>query len=211
LDGELQESLLQDIIPPDSFKELQTHLREGVLHAEAGWEAGSEDEDTLTGDFGGSLRTHGWIDFPQSIEPWQWRITYKKFRGRGGGAPEKVIGADGIVVVEVHLGNGGLMVSKGVLFQSKKAKGSSRGDMLDQVRRMEQTAPGGSAVFEFGPGGYRGASGRDILSAKEQQLTRIPHPEYQLGDYLAEQFLPCKSGLRGMYYDAVRENIVVPV
>ena len=32
---------------------------------------------------------------------------------------------------------------------------------------MEEFAPGGSAVFEFGPKGYRGASGQDILAARE--------------------------------------------
>jgi len=32
----------------------------------------------------------------------------------------------------------------------------------------------------------------------------------RLGYFLADDFLECKSGLRGMYYDAVRERLLVP-
>lgn len=202
---------MRDVIPEGLFRRIQAHLRERMAHAEHGWEPGADEEDTLTGDLGGSLRTLGWIESPRDAEPWHWRITYKKFRGRGDGAPEKQTGADGIFQVEVHRGNEALIVPKGILFQAKKFSGSSRSDLIDQVTRMEQTAPGGSAVFEFSPDGYRGASGRDVLLARERHPDRIPHPDDSLGHYLADRFLGCESGLRGMYYDAVRGILVVPL
>lgn len=202
---------MQDVIPVGVFEAIQEHLRERTAHAELGWEAGADEEDTLTGDFCGSLRTRGWIESTEDRVHWQWRVTYKKFRGRGHGASEKETGADGVFQVEVRPGDTSVIVPKGVLFQAKKYRGSGRSDLIDQVEEMERTAPGGSAVFEFGPNGYRGASGRDILETRELSPTKIPHPEERLGSYLADRFMPCEAGLRGMYYDAVRGNLIVPL
>jgi len=202
---------LQDIIPAPLFRTIRVYLIDRTAHAEQGWNAGADEEDTLTGDFGGSLRTGGWTESPENGTLWRWRVTYKKFRGRGKDAIEKDTGADGIFQIDVYRAGETLIVSKGVLFQAKKYQGSSRSELIKQVRDMERTAPGGSAIFEFGPDGYRGASGRDILGARESDPDRIPHPEERLGNYLAYRFMPCKSGLRGMYYDAVREILVVPL
>ncbi len=202
---------MRDVIPDDVLREIQAHIHTRIRHAEEGWDAGSDEEDTLTGDLGGSLRTPGWVESAQNGNHWRWRISYKKFRGRGGNAPESITGADGIFQVEVRPGIGPVEVVKGLLFQGKKYRGSARGDLMEQVTEMEQTAPGGSAVFEFSPNGYKAASGRSILERRKRQPAQIPHPEATLDGYLADQFLPCTSGLRGMYYDAVRGILVVPM
>jgi len=198
------------VIPESTFGAIQNYLRERTEHAEGGWDAGADEEDTLTGDFGASLRTRGWIISGDNRTRSAWRVTYTKFRGRGPRAPEKETGADGIFQIEVYPSDAPVLFSKGVLFQAKKYQGSSRGDLIEQVEKMEQIASGGTAVFEFGPQGYRGSSGREILAANELTATRIPHPERALGNYLADSFLPCESGLRGMYFDAERGNLVVP-
>lgn len=202
---------MQDVIPPGVFRDIQTHLREQTAHAEQGWEAGSDEEDTLTGDFCGSLRTSGWVESRENGTRWQWRVTYKKLRGRGRDAPEKMTGADGVFQVEVRPSDTPLFIPKGILFQAKKYQGSSRSDLITQVEEMERIAPGGSAVFEFGPDGYFGVSGRDVIVSQQIDPKRIPHPERPLGSYLADEFLPCEAGLRGMYYDAVRGNLSVPL
>jgi hypothetical protein len=198
-----------DIIPSVVFGDVQTHLRERSREAQSGWESASEEEDALTGDFCGSLRT-GWREAQASDGRWRWKVQYKKFRGRGDGALEKHIGADGLVQVEVHTPSG-VVITKGVLFQAKKVRGSSRSDLREQVEKMEGVAPGGSAIFEFGPDGYRATAGSVVIREIHARPTRIPHPTELIGEYLADQFLPCRSGLRGMYYDAVRENLIVPV
>jgi hypothetical protein len=200
---------LRDVIPSSVFEAIQRHLRERTKHAEGGWEAGSDDEDTLTGDLGGSLRTAGWRKTRDVDDEWEWRVSYKKFRGHGQGALEKTIGADGIVQVEVRPAMAGEIVTKGVLFQAKKHKGSSRTKLKGQVADMEDCAPGGSAVFEYGPNGYRAESGASIAK-KSNQDAGIPHPDMPLAEYLADSFLPCESGIRGMYYDAVRGVLEVP-
>ncbi len=199
---------MRDVLPKPLFDAMEGHLRDRGSEGHSGWESASEDEDTLTGDFCGSLRTP-WRQVKTDNGKWQWRISYKKFRGRGRNAFEKHSGADGIVQVEVH-GPTGEVTTKGVLFQSKKARGSSRSDLADQVAKMEGLAPNGSAVFEFGPEGYRAAAGSIMLEEIKTQPNRIPHPQQNIGEYLGGQFLPCKSGLRGMYYDAVRKILIVP-
>jgi hypothetical protein len=183
-------------------------LRERAARAEVGWESGSDEEDTLTGDFCGALRTD-WVSTAGDRGLWFWRVRYKKFRGRGRGALEKALGADGIFEIEARP-DGQEVVTKGVLFQAKKDRGSSRRDLREQVRQMETVVPGGSAVFEFGPNGYKAASGADMLPDLQIGTRTLPHPRNTMGEYLADQFLPCRSGKRGMYYDAVRQLLIVP-
>jgi hypothetical protein len=189
---------VQDVIPERVFRAIQKHLRERTALAERGWPAGEDDEDTLTGDFGGALRTGSWKQIQQNRVRWEWRVNYKKI----GSKAEKRIGADGIFQIEVQPSEGlSLVIYKSILFQAKKYKGGSRGSLIDQVELMEGIAPGGSAVFEFGPKGYRGAVGRVILEERGRNQRRIPQPEESLGVFLADRFLPCEAGLRNMYYD----------
>ena len=199
---------MRDVLPDPVFEAVQGHLQSGAEHAQTGWEAASEDEDTVTGDFGCSLRT-GWKEINSAKGAWRWLVTYKKFRGRGRGAVEKTFCADGIVQVEAFSADGDLH-TKGVLFQAKKASASQGQDMRNQVRLMESLAPGGSAVFEFGPEGYRAESGtiviRDIGSIRERPLERAR----PIGRYLSDEFMTCQSGLRGMYFDAVRKVLLIP-
>jgi hypothetical protein len=177
-------------------------------HAPVGWESGAEEEDTLTGDLGATLRRE-WSIVVVNGGIWNWRVTYKKFRGRGPGADEKHLGADGIFEIEVSR-NSEVHV-KGVLFQAKK-RGRRDRRLESQARRMEDVAKGGSAIFEYGPEHYNAiATGKylDELSAEVRRSgDEAPWP--LLGDFLGNDFLPCKTGLRGMYYDAVRGVLVLP-
>jgi hypothetical protein len=195
------------VIPERVFRAIQKYLIERTAVAERGWPAGEDDEDTLTGDFGGVLRTGKWKQVQQNRVRWEWRVNYKKI----GSKAEKRLGADGVFQIEVQPSNGSSRVDyKGILFQAKKHEGSSRGSLISQVELMEGIAPGGSAVFEFGPEGYRGAVGRVVLEEKVRNPNRIPHPDESLGAFLADRFLPCGAGLRGMHYDFNRKIIFVP-
>jgi hypothetical protein len=75
---------------------------------------------------------------------------------------------------------------------------------------MEHLAEGGSAVVEFGPGTYRAVSGSNYL--KEYSNSReLQAVDFQpLPDFLGDVFIPCISGLRGMYYDAIRALLILP-
>src|SRR5262249_44680409 len=65
--------------------------------------------------------------------------------------------------------------------------------------------------FEFGAHGYRAEDGALLIREMNARPFRIPHAKEPIGEYLASRFLPCKSGVRGMYYDAVRRNLIVPI
>jgi hypothetical protein len=201
---------LLDVVPQGLLRDVQNHIRNRVQHAEDGWDAGSDEEDTLTGDLGSSIRTSAHTHFENGTR-WEWRISYKKFRGRGANAAEKRLGADGIVQVEVLPSAGTqIIITKGILFQAKKVSSASRRDLLGQLQLMEDLAPGGSAVFEYGPDGYRASDGDDILTLSAETRS-VPHAREPLSAYLADRFLPCLTGLRGMYYNANRDHLIIPV
>ncbi len=199
-----------DVIPAVVVAKIMEHLRAGCERAEHGWTAGSEEEDTLTGDLGGSLRS-GWSEtMVDNYERWRWKLTYKKFRGRGAGATEKIIGADGIFQIEVEDRVTGRNFNKGLLFQAKKVEAKDRRQLLSQAHKMEALVPRGSAVFEYGPRGYHAADASKVIAAKGRLTADDQRQPEQLGDYLAERFVPCEIGIKGLFYDAVRGTLVVP-
>lgn len=202
---------MRDVIPDQLFEAIQDHFRHQSRRAKGGWESGSEEEDTLTGDIGAYLR-RGWTRRVLADGAlWRWRATYKKFRGRGRDALENKIGADGIVQVEVRRDGDPVVAAKGVLFQAKKGRLERDAHLMEQMSKMEILAPAGSVVFQYRADGCFVAPARDLLAAARhnQQLGAVrPAP---LGDYLADTFLPCGIGLRDMYYDAVRSVLMVPL
>ncbi|OGQ81379.1 MAG: hypothetical protein A3F90_12970 [Deltaproteobacteria bacterium RIFCSPLOWO2_12_FULL_60_19] len=198
---------MKDLLPEPAYDAIREHLSQRAREAAAGWEGGSDEEDTLTGDLGATLRTD-WSQLPPADGYlWRWRVRYKKFRGRGQGAFEKTSGADGILQIEITRGSEKHF--KGVLFQAKKV-GRLNGDLASQLERMEQLAPGGSAVIEYGPTTYRAAPGKDYLQGHATSHEQRDAGFRPLSEFLGDSFLPCASGLRGMYYDAVRELLVLP-
>jgi hypothetical protein len=193
---------MRDIIPDQVFQSIQDHLIRVGGSAHSGWSSGKSEEDTLTGDFCGRLRTE-WQGSAANGHPWMWRVRYTKFRGRGKNPFEKRSGADGIVQVEVTLAPG-VKIYKGLLFQAKKNLLGFNAKTVGQVRTMEEIAPGGSALFLYTPDEYRAISGTTYLERSD--AVELP----SLGDFLGKGFLPCKNGLRGMYYDAIRDLLLVP-
>jgi hypothetical protein len=198
---------MKNDMPPSVFASVQSHLRAGCLRGEKGWESGHEEEDTLTGDLCGSLRTDGWVDLTdENGGRWKFQVTYKKFRGRGKGAEEKSFGTDGIVEVQIENVSLGTKFGKGLLFQSKKYGDKDKSRLRHQARTMEKVAAGGSAIFEYGPDKYTGIDSSQVLG-DSINLSRTT-PKARLGDYLADRFLPCESGKRGMFYNAQAREIV---
>jgi hypothetical protein len=201
--------MIIDVIPPLVFASLQDKMRSGCEFAEQGWEAGSDEEDTLTGDLGASLR-RPWQDVfdPDSREVWRWRVSYKKFRSKGKSADEKLFGADGIFEIAVLDQRTGTRYVKGLLFQAKKKGDARKKKLEEQARQMERIAPGGAAILEYGPNGYSAWDAAESLlnTTAGDELKRIS----RLGDYLAGRFLACKVGKLGIYYDAIRRSLVVP-
>jgi len=199
---------MREILPTPVFGSIQQHLRSGARRGELGWEAGEDDEDVLTGDLGSCLR-RGWSRRVQvNGSAWRWRVTYKKFRGRGRGAAERMLGADGILQVEVEDLRTGMVDLKGILFQAKKNWRSTNSKLVRQIELMEHIAPGGTVVLNYTREVYYAIDGPIVIRA-EGKPELVAHP-MRLGDYLADTFLPCSSGLRGLYYDSRRRILIIP-
>lgn len=63
-----------DLIPKHLKLEIQEHIRKSSLRGEQGWKSSHEDEDSITGDFFGSLRNG-----LNKSDGFSWEITYNKF------------------------------------------------------------------------------------------------------------------------------------
>jgi len=199
---------LKDLLPAVVYDAIEQHLHDGGVRAREGWEAGEDEEDTLTGHVGAIFQTD-WSYLRANGDAWSWRVRYKKFRGRGPGAFEKRSGADGIFQVEVN--NSLTIRFKGLLFQAKKGR-DLNGNLVEQVASMERIATNGSAVFEYGPDEYRGISGKDYLEAQQTRASRsaVRDKLQPLGTFLGREFLGCAVGLRDLYYEATRGHLWRP-
>lgn len=202
---------MRDVIPEPVFVAIQNHLRVVGNSAQSAWPAANAEEDTLTGDFCSRLATGPWEIPINGAERWQWSIRYKKFRGRGPDAFEKRSGADGIIIIEVTPIANGVTLYKSILFQAKKGDLRLDADLLQQVRKMERIAHGSSVVFRYRQDAYRAVPGTSFLQRTSERRTSVERNEHPLGSFLSDKFLPCTSGVRGMYYDAVRERLLIPV
>jgi hypothetical protein len=168
------------------------------------------EEDDLTTRLGRFLDSR-WSNYESITQRmWRWRIDYKKFRGRGKGAIEKEIGADGLFQIELQNMVTGEMTMKGLLFQSKKEWQVKNTDLLKQAEKMERFVAGGGAVFDYEPDGYRAADATEVIKAEGTPHNLGNVGIMNLADYLTTRFMECKVGKRGLYYDAVRHVLVIP-
>lgn len=188
---------MHDQMPPQVFAAIQKHLRHESQLGEQGWQAGEDEEDTLTGHYLGKLQTDRWQVSWTSEGRWRWRIRYKKFGSKGANAPEKHLGADGIIQIELEDVRRKSSHYKGLLFQAKKSGKIQRQKLLKQAKQMEEIAPGGSAVFEYGPRQYLGVKSGLVIS---QEGAIDENDGIRLGDFLADKFMPCSVGRRGLHY-----------
>jgi hypothetical protein len=163
------------------------------------FESAGEDEDVVTGDFGGLIRrgpVRVTVDSKEGGGVWKWAITYKKIRGRGAGATEKYVGADG--VWEFVLDHGGREAQrKSALFQAKMA--GDGGPKLFAQSIALSTWREAAFVIEYAPDSVFGLYLDDVVAARGKALAmtaRIPFV-----DFLLDHFIACKVGDRDLYYD----------
>lgn len=188
---------------PSSLKEdIATHLRQAVEKAERSWRANRASEDSLTGALISNLEKPNWdTRIVDGSGVYRWRLDCTKIRGNGRGAPEKLIGADGIFQIEMHDEHTGEVKTKGLLFQAKKGK--SRAGLQGQVLKMEGVCDGGCAIFIYDESGFDAIDGKAFLGNSRT-------PGDSLGDYLVDRFLECKVGQFGLHFDDKRETLFLP-
>lgn len=197
---------MRDILPAAVINILRDRYAAGVANAEAIFDQHRGDEDAVTGALGQALAIGEPIRFQLESQKYEIDISYRKIRGRGPRAPERVYGSDGIFQIRVKDKTGQIVAQKGLPFQSKmnwKGKDSS---LLKQIKTMEETTPGG-IVIDFALTGYKACTAKAAMAASGNRRSVEKFGAVQpLGQVLSRDFLDCTVGRRGLFYDADKES-----
>lgn len=187
-------------LPPELKRIIRDRYLAGIADAEAKYRFSSADEDSLTGALGNNISMAHPMIYGDGHRQYRYQISYEKIRGRGAGAPEKSLGADGIFQIEVHDENG--VRRKGLPFQSKKQWRGTDSKLLNQTMDMIRTA-GGGIVIDYRPNQYTACRAEDVVhnQGNRRLIDRVGKAE-SLGQLLGNDFLDCKIGQVGLFYDA---------
>jgi hypothetical protein len=187
---------------PDELKAaIREHLDDALSSPAAMFEAASEDEDTLTGHVFGALHTPKTqavaVVNSEVAGRWTWKVSYTKFRGRGRGAPERDIGADGIIELSVR--RGGQLHRKSALFQAKV--GLRGGKPLQEQCARLSTWREAAFVVSYQSKRIVAADIDPILRSRGALREALAGAD-SLAEYLGTSFLDCRVGDVDLMYDA---------
>jgi hypothetical protein len=197
---------MRDLLPDFVRETIRDRYLAGVADAEAGFEYGEADEDSLTGALGQAISTKDWVTSSVDGQNYHWRIYYRKIRGRGAGAPEKHYGTDGIFQIEVADASGQLLRRKGLPFQAKKGWSSLDRSLASQAGKMLDMA-GDGIVIDYTDHGYTACSASSVILAHGQRTEAIKAGAVQpLGQALANEFLNCEIGKKGLFFNPDDES-----
>ena len=202
---------MNHILPQSVISSIQQSYLHGVTAAEKGYRYAQEDEDVVTGALGQAL-----LSEDQSVvvdnTVYVWRTTYQKFRGRGKNAAEKLLGADGIIQIEVRDGQQQVVVArKGLLFQAKNnwqgrdLKLKSQSGLLSFPYKI----PVG-IVINYSPRGYYAVPAETVYDADGDRGKIGDELFRPLSIALAEDFLYCRLGIEDVYYDPASKTLFLP-
>lgn len=200
---------MRGIVPDQAIMQIQRHLRAKCKTAQQGFFQMEMDEDSVTGALGERLRTTRSQGRKVLVNGklWRWRVSFQKLRGEGPKAAERSVGAAGLFQIEVEDHASGQMWRKGMLFQGKMSKDSDRARLKRQMEAMESITPMQSLVVEYDRTGYRSIPSHQLLTLNKSLRTVDSSQLVPLGDLLADRFVECTMGVKGMYYDAQRRAI----
>jgi len=194
---------------PSSLVELlrDRYIARVVLAAEA-FEANSADEDSVTGALGQMLLMSSPLAYQEGGETYSVQVSYRKIRGRGLNAPERLYGTDGIFQIAILDASGQVAFTKGLPFQSK-VNWRGRDSRLTAQASEIQFALGGGIVVDYAATGYMACSTLAVLNAggDRGQIDREGRM-HSLGHVLGIDFLECYVGREGLFFDAERERFI---
>src|SRR5262249_10514828 len=130
---------------------------------------------------------------------------YKKLRGRGPNAPEKRYVADGAFQIDVHDQNGRPLLRKALPFQAKTPSSWRAAKVAAQAKTLLASL-GGGLIIRYGPTNYQAAVAATVVEARGKLRASGPR---RLGEVLAHDFLECRIGRHGLYYDEEREEFAL--
>lgn len=193
---------MRDILPPEVLDRIRDRYITGVSDAVANFGQSSADEDALTGALGQAIATTIPLKVPTPAGIVAVKVSYRKIRGRGHGAPEKRYGSDGIFQLEVIDDSGRVLRRKGLPFQAKKDWHGTNSELAKQAARM-LALTGSSIVVDYKHTGYSACKASLVVACRGKRgEAHASGRVYGLGQILGNEFLECNIGTVGLYYDA---------
>lgn len=195
-------------LPEPVIRILRQHFYAGVKQAEIRFKFNAGDEDAITGALGQALIEPKPLFIQINDHVFQWRTVSYKLRGRGANAPETKYGADGIFQLEIADRSGQFLLRKGLLFQSKIRWRGRNKRLLNQARDLLQYSQT-AIVIDYSDKGYRAIAASDILTAEGDRKRLDPENDKSLAAVLGDEFVQCRCGDRGLYWDQETERLIV--
>jgi hypothetical protein len=194
-------------IPTEVKENISNHISIAIKQAVEGFLSANEDEDTMTGHLGALLRLRDQrVSVSQQKEGssgvWIWSIDYFKFRGRGPGATENVLGADGLI--ELRLNRGGSVDTKSLLFQSKLNWGSDQ-SLLFQCIKLS-TWREAAFVLNYRPSGFQAFRIDEVIRSRGNYSGRLTH--FSLEEFIGRLFVDCQVGDNDLIYNPKSRRLV---
>lgn len=197
--------MVKKIYIPQQVKDsIQRHLNESITKGLKAYESAFEDEDVLTGHLFGLMKIEEQSVVIDSIEiggTWKWAIDYKKFGGRGKGATESIIGADGIF--ELSLFRDNQESKKSLLFQSKLDWATRDEKLYLQCSKLA-TWLGAAIIVNYTQDEIETYSINEVLANQG----RRPSEMKPLNQLLSVDFMNCLIGDSDLRYDASHKRLI---
>jgi hypothetical protein len=200
---------MRDLLPETLLNLIRDRYLAGVADAEAAFDQSQADEDAVTGALGQAIAMRYPITFSDGQQIYRLSIDYKKLRGRGANAPEKRFGSDGIFQISVTTADGVVVRRKGLPFQAKSRWRTVDKRLVQQAKVMQQATQGG-VIVDFGSTGYFCSPIESVIRVGGSRTKLVQAGGLRrLGQTLANEFLDCKIGHQGLYYDPASEEFHV--
>lgn len=199
---------LVDIVPKGIMSLIRDRYLAGVADAEAQFELSRADEDSLTGALGQSISSGAAWTYSSGQQSFEVQISYRKIRGRGKGAPEKIYGTDGLFQIIVYDETDAMVFVKGLPFQAKTEwKGVDR-RLSDQAGRMVRSTHTG-LIVNYKKDKFDACAAKTAVEAEGSiELAEKAGSVKSLGQLLGNDFLDCKIGAEGLFFDPETEKFL---
>jgi hypothetical protein len=179
---------ISDLLQDESVRRtLSDHYRAGVAAAVRGQAEDTADGESVTAALGRALVGQGELTVADGRTV-RWATRYRRLHGRGGGAPERNLGAEGLFEVEME--DEEKDRSRRTLPFQAWIGAPGYGDALlrGQAKRLS-AFPGGGVVINYRSEGYVAV---DAGLVAEREATR--NDEVDLADVLSRDFIGCRRG-----------------
>ncbi|MCL2041492.1 MAG: hypothetical protein FWG84_05560 [Bacteroidales bacterium] len=183
-------------LQPEVKKAIESHIYSAISSAKSR-KHHFTSEEKLTGAIFSLLikdETKIEINIDGKIEIWTYSIIFKETRGNCKNAPETTLGTDGII--ELIVNENGREKKKSLLVQAKMDWKTKNSELYLQCFKMVPFF-GSAIVVNYTDEGFETFGADDVFFNQG----RKPEEKKQFEDILANDFLDCKIGAVGMYYE----------